>query len=157
MEYQEYADKLKNIPASGLYYFGMDHNENLYDLFKDYIEYLLINSDIWIDEIKDVNIDEDENKLFITIEYTFDGMVDLFDEGDKKLSSSIKLEFDDSYYNDIHYEHMDLKELAENIVDMFATHVEEKINEETELKREEILEIEKEDEYQERYGIDERE
>ena len=154
MKYEDYVSALKGVPATGLYYFSMDYNSFLYKTFKDYLKYLLEHSDVWISNIDDIVIEEEENKVLVTIEYSFDDFVDLFDVNNDgtTLSSSVKLEFDDSYYNDIYYESMDLLELADDIVDMFATHVEEKIDEETELKRENIIEVEKDDEYQERYG-----
>ena len=155
MEYQDYVDALKGIPARGLYYFGMESGGPLYSLFKKFIEYMLINSDVWISDVKDVNIEEEENKVCVTIEYSFDDFVDIFDENDDtKLLGRVRIEFDDDQYYDEPYGYLDLRELAEKIVVMFSGDVEDRLDNDIDDARRRIKETEEADEYKERYGVE---
>lgn len=155
MKRQDYVNALKGIPARGLYYFGMESGGPLYSLFKDYIEYLLINSDVWISYVKDVKIEEEENKVCVTIEYSFDDFVDIFDEDDDtKLLGRVRIEFDDDQYYDEPYAYLDLKELAEKIVEMFSSDVENRLDIDIDDARKMLKEIEEADEYKERYGVE---
>ena len=155
MTRKDYVNALKGVPAKGLYYFGMECGGPLYSLFRDYIEYLLIYKEVWVDDIKDVVVEEEEHKVCVTIEYSFNDFVDIFDEDDDtKLLGRVKIEFDDEQYYDEPYGYLDLKDLAEKIVDMFSSDLEDRLDHDIEDARRRIKETEEADEYKDRYGVE---
>lgn len=135
MRKEELKKWLKDIPAEGLYYFGMEPSEcegTIDDKFQEYLELCIEDCGAEATSIDDVSYEIEDHKIIVHIEYSYDNDVPVEQKDVDRFKMS-RVKYSDEYYDDIFYDSYDLLSIVKEIVSGFIMHAENELEYQIEL------------------------